>query len=113
MSLLLPSPVQSRNLCIHASSSHSCSIYHSQQHTIGHSAQKHSVWQLFPLQICPAGEIEEQNHLPKTAHLIYLIVVPTRIAELKQTFDEGTAEELDGEVSRDVFKDWAGLSLPR
>lgn len=34
------------------------------------------------------------------------------ILEVQQTFDEGTAEELEGEVSLDVFKDWTGLSLP-
>ena len=32
--------------------------------------------------------------------------------EKQQTLDEETAEELEGEVSLDVFKDWMDLSLP-
>lgn len=34
------------------------------------------------------------------------------ILEKQQTLDEETAEELEGEVSLDVFKDWMDLSLP-
>lgn len=32
--------------------------------------------------------------------------------EKQRTLDEETAEELEGEVSLDVFKDWMDLSLP-